>query len=62
MLAHELARTTDTVQLAPEDFSAVVSLMAEEEAPVSDAPLYTPEAGGVLLLLALLSPKTPKDR
>jgi hypothetical protein len=62
MLTHELARTTPT--LAPEEFSALTSLMAEEEAPLSDAPLYTPEDGGigVLLLGLLLSPKPPKDR
>ncbi|RYJ23183.1 hypothetical protein CU044_5488 [Streptomyces sp. L-9-10] len=35
--------------------------MAEPEAPFSDAPAYAPEAGGLLLLLALLSPKEPKE-
>ena len=64
MLAQELARTTDTTRLAPEEFSAVASLMAEEEAPISDAPLYSPEdaGGGLLVLGLLLSPKPPKDR
>ncbi|QMU76991.1 hypothetical protein GXW83_16050 [Streptacidiphilus sp. PB12-B1b] len=64
MLTHELARTRGTTQLAPAEFSAVTSLMSEEEAPISDAPLYTPEDAGVgiLLLGLLLSPKPPKDR
>ncbi|MEV7427442.1 MULTISPECIES: hypothetical protein [unclassified Streptomyces] len=44
------------------DTTALGTAMAEPEAPVSDAPVYAPEAGGVLLLLALLSPKEPKDR
>jgi hypothetical protein len=64
MLTHELARTSGPTRLAPAEFSAVTSLMSEEEAPVSDAPLYTPEDGGagLLLLGLLLSPKPPKDR
>ncbi|MFF5563271.1 hypothetical protein ACFY7Z_14415 [Streptomyces sp. NPDC012623] len=44
------------------DTTALGMAMAEPEAPVSDAPVYAPEAGGVLLLLALLSPKEPRDR
>jgi hypothetical protein len=61
MLTHEMTRAT---QAAPEQFAALTSLMAEEEAPLSDAPLYSPEDGGigVLLLGLLLSPKPPKDR
>lgn len=43
------------------DAQALGAAMAEPEAPVSDAPVYAPEAGGVLLLLALLSPKEPKE-
>lgn len=42
--------------------SALWSLMAEPETAVSDAPLFTPEAKGALLLLLLLSPKGPKDK
>ncbi|WP_199566427.1 hypothetical protein [Streptomyces corynorhini] len=44
------------------DTTALGAAMTEPEAPVSDAPVYAPEAGGVLLLLALLSPKEPRDR
>ncbi|MEW1722420.1 hypothetical protein [Streptomyces sp. NPDC093109] len=44
------------------DTAALGTAMAEPEAPISDAPVYAPEAGGILLLLALLSPKEPKDR
>jgi hypothetical protein len=64
MLTHALARTTDTATVAPEEFFAVTSLMAEEEAPLSDAPLYSPEdiGGGLLVLGLLLSPKPPKGR
>ncbi|MFJ7996339.1 hypothetical protein ACIQ7D_04080 [Streptomyces sp. NPDC096310] len=43
------------------DTDALGTAMAEPEAPLSDAPVYAPEAGGVLLLLALLSPKEPKE-
>ncbi|MFE3600924.1 hypothetical protein [Streptomyces sp. NPDC059142] len=43
------------------DTDALGMAMAEPEAPFSDAPVYAPEAGGVLLLLALLSPKEPKE-
>ncbi|QMU69549.1 hypothetical protein [Streptacidiphilus sp. P02-A3a] len=62
MLTHELTRTATRV--APEDLSALTTLMAEEEAPLSDAPLYSPEdfGGGLLVLGLLLSPKPPKDR
>ncbi|MFE3826937.1 hypothetical protein ACIBJC_01865 [Streptomyces sp. NPDC050509] len=43
------------------DTDALGTAMAEPEAPLSDAPVYAPEAAGVLLLLALLSPKEPKE-
>ncbi|MFJ4918624.1 hypothetical protein [Streptomyces sp. NPDC088725] len=39
----------------------LVAAITEPEAPMSDAPVYAPEAGGVLLLLALLSPREPKE-
>lgn len=63
MLTQELARTRAS-RVAPAEFSAVTSLMSEEEAPLSDAPLYTPEdaGAGILALGLLLSPKPPKDR
>ncbi|WP_255307988.1 hypothetical protein [Streptomyces marincola] len=41
--------------------SALTSLISEPEAPVSGAPVYSPEAVGVLLLLILLSPKQPSE-
>ncbi|WP_277347244.1 hypothetical protein [Streptomyces sp. CB01881] len=37
-------------------------LMTEDEAAVSDAPTYCPEAAGVLLALLLLSPKQPEEK
>ncbi|MGW5865115.1 hypothetical protein ACWFRJ_23400 [Streptomyces sp. NPDC055239] len=43
------------------DATALSTAMVEPEAILSDAPTYTPEAAGVLLLLALLSPKEPKE-
>lgn len=43
------------------DLDALTTAMAEPESPFSDAPVYAPEAGGALLLLALLSPKEPKE-
>ncbi len=43
------------------DVAALGTAMVEPEAELSDAPVYTPQAGGWLLLLALLSPKEPKE-
>ncbi|MFE4171729.1 hypothetical protein ACFRR7_06660 [Streptomyces sp. NPDC056909] len=43
------------------DRYALGAAMAEPEAPCSDAPVYAPEAAGLLLLLLLLSPKEPKE-
>ncbi|MFJ8439882.1 hypothetical protein [Kitasatospora griseola] len=45
------------------ELGAVRALMTEDESAISDAPLYRPEAGGLLLLLGLvlLSPKEPKE-
>ncbi|WP_285737229.1 hypothetical protein [Kitasatospora phosalacinea] len=42
----------------------MASLMLEDEAVVSDAPTYSPEAvgGGLLVLGLLLSPKPPKEK
>jgi len=43
--------------------TTVASLMVEPEASISDAPVASPRAAGVLLLAFLLSPKTePKDK
>ncbi|MFG2693143.1 hypothetical protein [Kitasatospora sp. NPDC048407] len=44
------------------ELGAVRALMTEDESTVSDAPLYRPEALGVLLLALLLSPKGPKEK
>jgi len=43
--------------------AAVTALMAEPEAAISDAPVASPHAAGILILAALLGPKTePKDK
>ncbi|MFC8722346.1 hypothetical protein [Kitasatospora sp. NPDC057198] len=44
--------------------AALASLMVEDEAAVSDAPTYSPEAlgAGLLVLGLLLSPKPPKEK
>ncbi|MER5630513.1 hypothetical protein [Streptomyces nitrosporeus] len=56
MIAQEITSTTTPTRTA-----ALDALMVQPEAAVSDAPLYTPEAAGVLLALLLLSPKEPKE-
>ncbi|KUJ69990.1 hypothetical protein ACZ90_06385 [Streptomyces albus subsp. albus] len=56
-----LAQKTTHLIADPTEEAATHTLMAEPEAAVSDAPLYTPQAAGVLLLLALLSPKAPTE-
>ncbi|ONI87799.1 hypothetical protein ALI22I_20980 [Saccharothrix sp. ALI-22-I] len=47
----------------PEQQVALGRLMAEPETSVSDAPLYSPQAAGLALLLALLlvSPSVPEE-
>ncbi|MBB5934727.1 hypothetical protein [Streptomyces zagrosensis] len=57
-----LAQNTAPLLATPTDEAAVGYLMVEQEAPLSDAPLYTPQASGKLLLLLLASPKEPKDK
>ncbi|WP_231608064.1 hypothetical protein [Streptacidiphilus albus] len=63
MLTQELTRPIRSTS-TPAELSALATLMVEEEATVSDAPLYTPEDAGVgiLALGLLLSPKPPKNR
>jgi len=58
----EALRPTEGLRTTPADFSAVTSLMTEEESRFSDAPLYSPEdvGVGILALGLLLSPKSPK--
>lgn len=42
--------------------AALTALVDEPEAPLSDAPVYSPQGAGVLLLALLLSPpKLPKE-
>lgn len=43
------------------EHAALTSLMSTQEAPVSGAPTYAPQAAGKLLLLVLLSPKEPSE-
>lgn len=60
-----LTFATKPATLAPADpaeLHAVTDLMAPQEAPISDAPVWAPEAAGILLLLLLLSPKEPKRK
>lgn len=56
-------QTTMCPVATPTQLSALDALMAEPETPVSDVPLYSPNAAGALLLAALLllSPVTPKE-
>ncbi|GAA3013425.1 hypothetical protein [Streptomyces fulvorobeus] len=48
--------------VTPTDATELGAVMVEPEAELSGAPVYAPEAAGVLLLLILLSPKEPKDK
>ncbi|GAA2295038.1 hypothetical protein GCM10010234_41010 [Streptomyces hawaiiensis] len=50
-----------SVLAGPAEQAAVTTLVTEPEAPVSGAPVYAPEANGLLLNLLLLSPKEPKE-
>lgn len=56
-------RTAVRPVATPEEQLALCSLMAEPESTVSDAPLYSPQAAGLLLLglLLLLSPPVPEE-
>lgn len=57
------AQTAVRPVATPEDQSVLAALMAPTEAPISDAPLFSPQAAGVALLLGLLllSPQTPAE-
>lgn len=60
-----LTYATTGTTLAPADPTerdTVADLMTIREAPISDAPVWAPEAIGVLLLALLLSPKEPKEK
>jgi hypothetical protein len=62
MRTQETTRPVGTGLAAPVEEAAVMELTIRQEAAVSDAPQYSPQAAGVLLLLILLSPKEPKDK
>ncbi|MFD4655333.1 hypothetical protein ACFWP2_06820 [Kitasatospora sp. NPDC058444] len=64
MLTQFRTETATTSHSATLEAETLASLMVEDEAAVSDAPTYSPEAAGLLLLLGLLllSPKGPKDK
>ncbi|MET9544827.1 hypothetical protein ABZY36_05845 [Streptomyces sp. NPDC006627] len=51
----------NAILVTPTDVSALGTTMVEPETDLSDAPVYSPQAQGQLLLLALLSPKAPKE-
>ncbi|ALG09832.1 hypothetical protein [Kibdelosporangium phytohabitans] len=47
--------------VAPAKLTDLSTLMMEPESTVADPPLAVPHSAGVLLLLLLLSPGTPKE-
>ncbi|CAL9486501.1 hypothetical protein ACLIYM_22880 [Streptomyces fenghuangensis] len=59
-----LTHTTGTTlaPAAPAERDMVADLMTTREAPVSDAPVWAPEAIGLLLLALLLSPREPREK
>lgn len=61
MLAQTI-RTTRAPLATPTEATTLDALMVEDEAVVSDAPTYQPEAAGVLIALLLLSPKQPAEK
>jgi hypothetical protein len=67
-----IQETAQLLTAAPEAFTgrvtapeiaAATAMMTEREAQISDGPVFCPQAGGGLLLLALLlaSPQEPKE-
>ncbi|MEU6114313.1 hypothetical protein ABZ840_07175 [Streptomyces sp. NPDC047117] len=60
--AEMLSQTVRTTGLTL-DGETLEAVAAQPEAPLSDAPVPSPEGGGIGLLLLglLLSPKEPKD-
>ncbi|WTW99212.1 hypothetical protein OG216_40320 [Streptomycetaceae bacterium NBC_01309] len=55
----KLHPTTEAVASSVEQ-TALTALLAEDEAPISDAPMPCPASA--LYLLLLLSPKQPKEK
>ncbi|WP_031065183.1 hypothetical protein [Streptomyces sp. NRRL WC-3742] len=64
MLTQFTTGTTRAPLATEAELDALGLLMVEDEAVVSDAPTYRPEAAGGLLLvgLLLLAPKQPKEK
>ncbi|MEV7780228.1 hypothetical protein [Kitasatospora sp. NPDC088351] len=64
MLAQYLTGKAPASRATRAELDTLGALMVEDEAVVSDAPTYRPEAAGLLLLLGLilLSPKPPKEK
>ncbi|MFJ7911816.1 hypothetical protein [Kitasatospora sp. NPDC096204] len=64
MLTQFRTETASTSHSTTLEAETLASLMVEDEAVVSDAPTYLPEAAGAVLLAALLllSPKGPKEK
>ncbi|WP_327682753.1 hypothetical protein [Kitasatospora sp. NBC_00458] len=64
MLAQHLTGRATAPLATRAELDALGALMVEDEAVVSDAPTYRPEAAALLLvgLALLLSPKQPKEK
>ncbi|MFE2721143.1 hypothetical protein [Kitasatospora sp. NPDC059327] len=60
----QTTRTTRSSLATQAELDALGMLITEDEATVSDAPTYRPEAAALLLLAGalLLSPKPPKEK
>ncbi|MEV1007067.1 hypothetical protein [Streptomyces sp. NPDC049881] len=55
-------QTTAPAPLATQaELTALTALTAAPETEISGAPVHSPEASGLLLLLLLLSPREPKE-
>ncbi|MEV6975403.1 hypothetical protein [Kitasatospora sp. NPDC093806] len=64
MLAQHLTGRAPAPLATRAELDALGTLMVEDEAVLSDAPTYRPEAAAILLigLALLLSPKQPKEK
>jgi len=61
MFMQETALAGFTGHVTSEELAAATALMSEGEAAISDGPVSSPQAAGLLLNLLLLSPKEPKE-